>query len=100
MTKKPFINSLLATLYIIILVFVMDYATRITGHSNNQIIAPIAVISLFTLSTAVMAYLFCYWPFQLYFDGHKKSAISLFLQTVGYFSIFTLISILFLLIWK
>ena len=66
----------------------MTFGNRMSGRPNSFIV-PVAVISLFTLSAAVMAYLFCYQPIQLYFDGHKKSAITLFLHTVGIFGLFT-----------
>jgi hypothetical protein len=51
----------------------------------------IALISLFTLSAAVMGYLFCYQPAQLYFEGKKKDAVRLFLQTVAVFALITVI---------
>jgi len=60
---------------------------------NNavSIVAPMAMISLFTLSAAVMGYLFGYQPFQLYFDGKKKLAVKLFLQTVAVFGGMTIL---------
>lgn len=60
---------------------------------EDSFLAPVAMISLFTLSAAVMAYLFGYQPFQLYFDNKRKEAVNLFLQTV---LIFGLITALFL----
>jgi hypothetical protein len=46
-------------------------------------------VSLFTLSAAVMGYLFLYQPLLLLIDGHKKSAVNLFLQTVAVFGAVT-----------
>jgi len=88
MTKNPFINSLAASAYIIFIVLVMNSGTKLVGPTNS-LMAPVAVISLFTLSAAVMGYLFCYQPIQLYFDGKKKSAVQLFLQTVIIFACLT-----------
>ena len=94
MTKNPLINALTATTYIALIVFVMDFGTRIASRPNT-FIAPLAVVSLFTLSAAVMGYVFGYEPAQLYFDGKKKAAVNLFLQTVA---IFAGITILFLVL--
>lgn len=84
MTKNPFLNAVAASLYIVLVVAVMSVGTRI-APPKDSFLAPIAMISLFTLSAAVMAYIFCYQPILLYFDGKKKQATTLFLQTVGIF---------------
>lgn len=87
MTKNPALNALAATIYIVIISCVMFYGT--THVKGNSVLAPIAVVSLFTLSAAVMGYIFCYQPLQLYLDGKKKDAIDLFLKTVGIFAVVT-----------
>jgi hypothetical protein len=48
--------------------------------------APIVIISLFTLSAAMMGYLFLFQPLQLYLDGKKKLAVNLFIQTLATFA--------------
>lgn len=58
--------------------------------SIDEIIMPIIMLSLFTLSAAIMAYIFGYQPLQLFLDGKKKDAVSLFLKTVGIFGGITL----------
>ncbi len=95
MTKNPIVNALCASAYIILIVFIMDYVMRAIPHPKT-IMIPITILSLFTLSAAVMGYLFVYQPVQLYLDGKKKNAVNLFLQTVGVFAVITTI-ILFLL---
>jgi hypothetical protein len=95
MSKNPFINSLTASAYIVLIVLVMNLGTKMIGQTNS-FMAPIAVISLFTLSAAVMGYLFCYQPVQLYFDGKKKQAVRLFLQTVLVFGIITALFLILL----
>ena len=84
MSKNPILNALAALFYIAIVASVMFYGGRSTGP-DNSVIAPIAIISLFTLSAAVMGYLFCYQPAQFYFEGKKKEAVQLFLKTVAIF---------------
>jgi hypothetical protein len=90
MSKNPILNALAATAYIVVLVVVMTFGSRMVPHPNI-IVMPVAMISLFTLSAAVMGYVFCYQPIQLYFDGKKKQAVGLFLQTVTVFACFTAI---------
>ena len=84
MTKNPLVNAFAAFFYIAVVASSMFYGTKISGPVNS-IIGPIAVISLFTLSAAVMGYIFGYQPFQLYFDGKKKQAINLAFQTIAVF---------------
>ena len=86
MTKNPFINAFAATLYIVAVASFMFYGIENSTSHVKSVIIPIAVLSLFTLSAAIMGYIFLYQPFQLYLDGKKKQAIDLFLQTVAVFA--------------
>jgi hypothetical protein len=99
MKQKPLVNSLLATLYIalISLIFYLGNSLKI---GNQPILAPIAMISLFTLSAAVMGYLFVYQPLVLYLDGKKKLALNFFLKTTLIFALTTLILFLTLFLVK
>ena len=73
MTKNPLINALAASLYIILVASVMYYGSNYTGPVNS-VIAPIAVLSLFTLSAAVMGYIFGSESLQLLlFSGIVKA---------------------------
>ena len=95
MTKNPFINALMATLYIVVVASFMFYGSHspLAGKADT-IVAPIAMISLFTLSVAVMGFVFFYQPFQLYFNGEKKRALDLFLQTLVIFAVITILIII------
>lgn len=101
MTKNPFINAASATLYITFVALFMFYGNKFFGPKDT-ILTPIAAISLFTLSAAVMGYLFLYQPLLLLIDGHKKSAVNLFLQTLAVFAGITLLVfvLLFLGVFK
>lgn len=96
MTKNPAINALAASAYITTIALIMNFVSGILPHTKS-IIAPIIVVSLFTLSAAVMGYIFLYHPFMLYFDGKKKQAATLFLQTIALFAIITTIILILLL---
>lgn len=95
MTKNPFVNAFAATAYIVVIASVMFYGTQITGPVHS-IIGPIAAVSLFTLSAAVMGYFFLYEPAQMFLDGKKKQGLNLFLQTVAVFGLVTAIALLLL----
>jgi hypothetical protein len=57
------------------------------GRTNaGGVMAPIAVISLFTLSAAVMGYVSLCQPLQLFWRATRKTAASLFLRTVAVFA--------------
>ena len=88
MTKNPLINALVAALYITIVASLMFYGSDALP-TEDRLIMPIAMISLFTLSAAVMGHCFLYQPLQMYFDGEKKSAAKLFVQTIGAFAVIT-----------
>lgn len=92
MTKNPLLNALAASLYIILVASIMFYGPRNSG-AEDSIIAPIAIISLFTLSAAVMGYLFIYQPLLLLLENKKKEAVQLFLKTVFVFAGLTLIAL-------
>ncbi len=95
MTKNPFINAFAVLLYIVLIASVMFYGTKNLGPADS-FIAPIAMISLFTLSAAVMGYLFLFKPVILYFDNKKKEAIDLFLKTLVIFGGITVVILLLL----
>lgn len=78
-------NALGAVLYILIVAGII-YALQ-SPNTPDTILAPIFLLSLFTLSGAVMAFLFFYQPFRLYFDNHRKEALIYFMKTVGFFAL-------------
>jgi hypothetical protein len=77
----PFINAGAAFVYIILVAVVMFFGVAHT-KGPDTIVVPIAILSLVSLSTAVMAYIFLYQPVQLYLDGKKKEATSLVTKTL------------------
>ncbi|PKN02743.1 hypothetical protein CVU76_01765 [Candidatus Dojkabacteria bacterium HGW-Dojkabacteria-1] len=96
MSKNPFVNSLVALAYIVVVVFTINIIDETEVNSGlAQYIMPVMVISLFTLSAAVMGYIFCFKPITLFLEGKKEEAVKLFLKTVGIFGIITLGLILF-----
>ena len=101
MIKNPFINAAFATLYITLIALFMFYGSKLFPPKDT-ILVPIAMISLFTLSAAMMGYLFLYQPLVLILDGHKNKAVKFFLQTVATFAGITVLVfvLLFLGVFK
>ena len=95
-TKNPFLNALSASAYIALVASIMYAARGFDGP--DSFLVPITVLSLFVLSTAVMGFIFFYQPAQMYLDGLKKEAVSLFLKTLAFFACitFVLLALLFL----
>lgn len=98
MTKNPFINAVAAALYIVAIVLLIHYGLEPLGKEGkpDTILAPIMMLSLLTLSVAVMGYLFAYPAMTLCLDGKKKEAVEFFLKTIGSFAIFVVIYIFLL----
>jgi Na+/serine symporter len=100
MTKNPFYNALAALVYIVVIVLSMTTISSIQSNFD-EIVMPIIMLSLFTLSTAVMAYIFGYQPLRLFLEKKEKEAVSLFLKTVGIFGVTTIILVItYLLVLK
>ena len=89
MSKNPLLNALGASGYIILVVSVMTLLSQTQKNKPDTFLAPVLFLSLFTLSVAVMAFVFFYQPLQLFLEGKRKRAVNLFLQTVVVFSCIT-----------
>ena len=84
MTKNPVWNALAAFAYVVLVVQVPTYGQVIFGEPETVLI-PIAMLSLFVFSAALMGFIFFYEPVLMLLDGHKKAAMELFLKTLGIF---------------
>lgn len=90
MSKNPLYNAISATVYIGLVVLLLTFMQTVTSGPDN-FLAPIMMISLFTLSAAVMGYIFVYQPLRMYLEGEQEKAVKLFLQTVGIFGGITIL---------
>ncbi|HVV15288.1 MAG TPA: hypothetical protein VHD55_02745 [Candidatus Paceibacterota bacterium] len=102
MKTKPFYNAALAAGYIVGLVyFIFTFVAQPnTPDSESSLLVPIAMLSLFVLSAAVMTYLFLYEPLTLYFEGKRQEAVRFFLETTGIFAFITCAFLVLLLIFR
>lgn len=91
MTQNPFHNALAAAGYIVLVVSGLTFgSTLVEPNTEDNIFMPMAMLSLFVLSAAVMAYIFLYQPLLLILDGKRTEGASLFLRTVAIFAGLTL----------
>ena len=93
MNNKSFVSALGAAVYVIAIASLMQYLSGGPDNSPDTWIVPVMMIGLFTLSAAVMAYLFLNEPVRLYFDNKKSEAAKTFLTTTLYFAGFVALSI-------
>lgn len=88
--KKPFYYATLAAGYIVLIVNFMNYFFWMPNKPNTpdvpNIAIPIMFLSLFTLSAAVMAFLFFWRPTHLFLAGEHHKALKFFGATLGYFA--------------
>ena len=92
MSRSPFWNAAAAAGYIVIIASFLFYGPKaMGGQGEDTVLIPIAMLSLFVLSAAVMGYLFIYQPVIMYLEGEKQSAIKLFMQTLGTFAAITVV---------
>lgn len=88
--KNPYLNSLYAEIYIIIVVSILHAVAK--PNTPDTFFDPVAALSLLVLSAAVMGYLFLGQPLQLYLDGEKKQAVAFFMRTILGFAALTAIA--------
>lgn len=89
MTKNPYVNALIAALYIVFIVCLVNYGPAFARQKPDTIFAPIAMLSLLVFSAAFMACVFFLQPVLIYIDGHKREAVMLFKKTLMTFAIIT-----------
>jgi hypothetical protein len=85
MSDKPWQNAVLAMLYIIGIVLIIQLGSFLIGPEDN-ILIPVFMLSLLVLSAAVMGFLIFYRPVVLLLDGKRADALSLFWKTLAIFA--------------
>ncbi len=96
MFKNPFLNAVYAALYIVGIVSVLS--TFVDGPGEGTILIPMAMLSLFVLSAAIMGLLFVYTPAKMFLDNQREESLVFFFKTVGTFACFAVVFVLLLLL--
>lgn len=87
MLHNPYINAAFAALYIMGVVTGLTLIERFTPEGQSDIfLIPVAMLSLFVFSVALMALLFFYKPAVLLVDGQRTEALRFFIKTLGAFA--------------
>ena len=95
--KKPFFYALSAVSYIVIIILCGNALSPFIPEET--ILIPMAMLSLFVLSAAIMGFLFLSEPLILYIENKKREAILFFAKTVGIFACFMVIFLILLFIF-
>ncbi len=88
MRPNPYLYAALAASYIGGIVLFIRFMESIGGEGEDGFVVPMAMLSLFTLSAAVMAFLFCYEPIRLLSHSRPNEALAFFLTTTAVFAAF------------
>ena len=90
--KSSLRNALAIAVYVAIVALIMQNAEKIFG-TMRTIIGPIAFLLLFVTSAAITGFLVLGQPIMLYSDNQKREAIKLFIYTVAWLFVFTVIAL-------
>lgn len=85
-----FLNALGAIIYIGLVATLMTSSNRLFMGAG-PFVSSMAIICLLVLSAAIMGAIILGRPILWYFNGRKEESIKLFLYTVGWFFVFTMI---------
>jgi hypothetical protein len=84
-TKKiiqySLLHSLAVLIYITLVAWIMTNAQNVFGNMNG-LLGPVAILSLFTVSAAIVGTLVFGRPVYLFFNGQKPDSIKLVLATI------------------
>src|SRR6185295_17393679 len=91
--QRGFLNALGTVAYVTLVATIMHSAQKIF-RPEDTVFAPMAVLTLFVLSAAVTGGLVLGKPTLMYLNDQKKDAIKLFLYTIGWLAVATVIFVL------
>ncbi len=98
--KNAVINALATALYIALIASFLFYAPKTFGQNKaDTVLVPIVMLSLLVFSAALTGMLIFGRPALWYLDGKKKEALSLFIYTLVFFLIITIIALFTLYLW-
>ena len=92
LVKISFLNALGTMVYVVFIGLVMF--NIVDKGSDDTIYAPILALMLFVLSASVTGGLVLGRPVMLYMSGQKTEAIKLFVYTIGWLGLGTVIALL------
>lgn len=99
LTLQGFLFSLGVVAYVFLVVLVMKNGDTLFGATNN-LLGPMAILLLFTVSAAITGSLVFGRPIYLFLNGLKKEAVTLALYTIGFLFLETILVLFGLALFK
>lgn len=91
MTLTPFRNAFAAAAYIVVIVSGISSLEFLDGQEDT-ILIPMTMLSLLTLSAAIMGFLFFFEPIRLSMNKeHREEGLRFLAKTIGFFACFVLL---------
>ena len=91
LVQRSLLNALGTAAYIVLAVLIISNIERLLGQEEN-ILMPISALMFFVLSAATTGSLVLGKPIMMYFNGEKSDAVRMFIYTVGWLALFTVIA--------
>ncbi len=85
--KQGFLQALGVAVYCTLIGLLFWNGSVLFGQMN-QIVGPILMLILFSVSVLVCGLLVFYQPYRLFFDGKKKEAVDLVILTTAWLAVF------------
>ena len=85
-----FLDALGVAVYVVVISLILGQGEKIFGKMDN-FLGPVALLLLLVLSAAITGALTLGRPILLYLQGRKREAIKLFLYTLGWLFLMTLL---------
>lgn len=86
-------NALLTATYIIVIALFLSNVETIFSEPEDNFLAPAFMLLLFVISAAITGFLVIGKPIMLYMNNEKQEALNLFLYTIGWLVIITVVVI-------
>jgi len=99
MKKLGFLQALGVALYCSLIGIIFWQAPQIFPKINNYF-GPVMFLLLFSVSALVCGLIVFYKPYRLFFDGKKKEAVDVVIQTTMWLFAFLFVSFLLMIISK
>ena len=93
LVKRSFLDALATAVYVLMVVALMQNAERLFGPDEN-FLAPVSFLMLFILSATITGGLILGKPILMFLGGSKAEAVKLFLYTVGWLALMTVVLLL------
>ncbi|MFA4880227.1 MAG: hypothetical protein WC650_01195 [Candidatus Doudnabacteria bacterium] len=85
-----FLDAFSVAVYVVVISLILGQGEKIFGKMDN-FLGPVALLLLLVLSAAITGALTLGRPILLYLQGCKREAIGLFLYTLGWLFLMTLL---------